>query len=317
MEFQLPTEHEAFHGLRAMRSVAVADGELQSDEVRMLAAVQRVFGVDFPVADLTPIRPEELAEEVQDARIRRQLVNGLVVMSMIDKQAAPEELRLIREFAAALEVSDDSLRNLQQLAEGRLLVLRLDLLRRYWAIQHFRRAWNEEGLKGLLTVLRKELKQLRSKKVTDRYRALEACPPGSLGHSYYEFCTGNGFALPGERGSFPEVIVVHDMIHVLSEYGTDPTSEIDVECFSAGCRREDPFTFIFFILLQFHLGIQTTPITKATSGFLDSERAIHALQRGLAVNTDFTDGWDYWEVIEQPLGELRQRYNIPPRGIAS
>lgn len=131
-----------------------------------------------------------------------------------------------------------------------------------------------------------------------RYRVLEHYPHGSLGRSYWEYCRKNGFALPGEKGGAPEQIMFHDSAHVLSGYGTTPDEEVQVACFSAGFQRREPWIFVFFVLLQFHVGIRMTPITTARTGFFDSEKAMIAIRRGAAMNVDLNDGWEYWPVME-------------------
>ena len=88
--------------------------------------------------------------------------------------------------------------------------------------------------------------------------------------------------------------------------------EVQVACFSAGFQRRDPFTFILFVLLQFHVGIRMTPITEARTGFFDPAKAMAAVRRGAAMNVDLTNGWDYWPVIGEQVEELRRRYNILP-----
>ena len=107
-----------------------------------------------------------------------------------------------------------------------------------------------------------------------RYQALEHYPAGSLGRAYWEYCRANGFALPGEKDGAAEPILFHDCAHVLSGYGTEPEGEVQVACFSAGFQRRDPWLFVFFVLLQFHVGIRMTPITKARTGFFDPAKAL-------------------------------------------
>jgi hypothetical protein len=104
----------------------------------------------------------------------------------------------------------------------------------------------------------------------------------------------------------------HDCAHILSGYGTDPEGEIQVACFSAGFQRRDPWLFVFFVLLQFHVGIRMTPITKARTGFFNPEKAMIAIRRGAAMNVDLNNGWDYWPVMGEQVEELRKRYNILP-----
>ena len=134
----------------------------------------------------------------------------------------------------------------------------------------------------------------------------------ALGRAYWEYCRTNGFALPGEKGGAAEPILFHDCAHVLSGYGTTPEEEVQVACFSAGFQRRDPFTFVFFVLLQFHVGIRMTPITEARTGFFDPEKALIAIRRGAAMNVDLNNGWDYWPVMGEQVEELRKRYNILP-----
>jgi len=145
-----------------------------------------------------------------------------------------------------------------------------------------------------------------------RYQAMEQYPSGSLGRAYWDYCRENGFALPGEKGGAAEPILFYDCAHILSGYGTDPEGEVQVACFSAGFQRRDPWLFVFFVLLQFHVGIRMTPITKARTGFFNPEKAMIAIRRGAAMNVDLNNGWDYWPVMGEQVEELRTQYNILP-----
>ena len=77
-------------------------------------------------------------------------------------------------------------------------------------------------------------------------------------------------------------------------------------------QRRDPFTFVLFVLLQFHVGVRMTPIIKARTGFFDIEKAMIAIRRGAVMNVNLNDGWDYWPVMGEQVEELRKRYNILP-----
>ena len=81
-------------------------------------------------------------------------------------------------------------------------------------------------------------------------------------------------------------------------------------CFSAGFQRRDPWLFVFFVLLQFHVGIRMTPITKSRTGFFNPEKAVIAIRRGAAMNVDLNSGWDYWPFMGEQVEELRRQYNI-------
>ena len=115
-----------------MKTVAMADGALDASEHHMLEAVQRVIGSTHRSEDLAPITPADLAQALPDPQIRRQVVQGLIVMSMIDQKPTPQEADLIERFAQALEVSLPEVKDLRHLLNGEILRLRLDLARRFW-----------------------------------------------------------------------------------------------------------------------------------------------------------------------------------------
>jgi hypothetical protein len=261
---------------------------------------------------LTPITPVELAHALPDPQLRKQLVQGLIVVSLIDGKPDRQETALVEQFAQALEVDAPEVRNLRHVLNGEVLQLRLDLVRRFWLRPKVEAIWNEEGIKGLYKFVRGMMGRYENKELAARYQALEHYPAGSLGRSYWEYCRTNGFPLPGEKGGAPEQILFHDCAHVLSGYGTAPEEEVQVACFSAGFQRREPWLFVFFVLLQFHVGIRMTPITTARTGFFDPQKAMIAIRRGAAMNIDLNNGWDYWPVMGEQVEELRRRYNILP-----
>jgi tellurite resistance protein len=273
MELKIPSPEQAYWGLRAMKTVAMADGALHASELRMMGAIQEIAGTTYAVEDLAPIAPEELARVLPDPQIRRQLVQGLVVMSMIDQKPNREEADLVEQFAQALEVSVPEVKDLRHLLKGEIFQLRLDVARRFWLREKVKEIWNTEGVRGIIKFVRGMIGKYENAELASRYRALEHYPTGSLGRRYWEYCRTNGFALPGEKGGAAEQVLFHDCAHVLSGYGTTPEEEVQVACFSAGFQRRDPFLFVFFVLVQFHIGIRMTPITEARTGFFDPVKA--------------------------------------------
>jgi tellurite resistance protein len=300
-----------------MKTVAMADGVLDASELRMMASVQGVVGTTYAVDELALVTPAELARTLPDPQIRRQLVQGLIVMSMIDQKPSPQETDLVEQFAQALEVSVPEVKDLRHVLKGEMFRLRLDLARRIWLRDKVAAIWHQEGIRGLIAFGRGMIGKYENAALAARYQALEHYPPGSLGRGYWEYCRRNGFALPGEKGGAAEPVVFHDCAHVLSGYGTTPDEEVQVACFSAGFQRRDPFLFVFFVLVQFHAGFRMTPITEARTGFFDPEKALIAIRRGAAMNVDLNDGWDYWPVMGEQVDELRRRYNILPLEVFS
>ncbi|MDK2743295.1 MAG: TerB family tellurite resistance protein [Nitrospira sp. BO4] len=312
MELKMPDHEQAYWGLRAMKTIAMADGVLNESERHMLSSVQQVIGTTYDIGELTPITPLELAQALPDPQLRKQLVQGLIVVSLIDGKPDEAEVNLVEQFAQELEVSALEIKNLRHVLNREIVQLRLDLVRRFWLRPKIIELWNKEGIKGLYKFVRGMMGKYENKELAARYQALEHYPTGSLGRSYYEYCRTNGFPLPGEKGGSPEQILFHDCAHVLSDYGTAPEEEVQVACFSAGFQRREPWLFVFFVLLQFHVGIRMTPITTARTGMFDPLKAMVAIRRGAAMNIDLNNGWDYWPVMGEQVEELRRRYNILP-----
>jgi hypothetical protein len=297
-----------------MKMVALADGKLVDAERGFLATGQSFFGTNLDIEQLEPITPEELAEHIESPGLRLQMIRGMVILSLIDGEATPAESMLIEKFAAALGVETPDLKTLRLLAEQSLIRARFDLARRFWAREKMIETVKAQGIGWLARSLAAMAGFREDAAIASKYRALESAPAGSLGRAYYDFIHGNGFSFPGEKGSPPETITLHDLTHVLSGYGTDPIGELQVLAFHSGCRREekDPFSFLMFGIAEFHLGISVTPVAQGSKGQLDPALVLKALRRGAACKIDPTEGWDPWTVMNEPLSELRAKYNITP-----
>ena len=76
MELKIPSLEQAYWGLRAMKTVALADGKLDDSERHMMEAVQRIFGTTYSLEELASIAPAELALAFPDPQLRQQLAQG-------------------------------------------------------------------------------------------------------------------------------------------------------------------------------------------------------------------------------------------------
>lgn len=314
MDLYLPPPELVHVGQRALKTIALADGELDADERAFLEAVQHMFRVEMDVDALTPIEPDALAAAVTAPELRRQLVRGMTVMVAMDGEVRPDEVAALSRFAAALDVHAGEVETMHELSRGRMMHVRFDVARRFWAKDKAIEFAREKGVGWLASSLATLAGLRTDAAISARYRGLGERPEGSLGRAYYEFVTGNGFPFPGEKGSPPEIIALHDLTHVLSGYGTDPEGELQVLSFHAGCRREekDPFGFLLFGLAQFQLGVRLSPIAEGFSRRIDPDLVLKALVRGKGCQIDPTDGWDPWVEMDTPLDTLRERLGIVP-----
>lgn len=201
MDLKIPNSEQAYWGLRAMKTVAQADGTLDDSELHLLASVQQIFGTTHAPEALAPIAPEDLAREFSDPQLRQQLVQGLIVMSLVDGKANAQETDLIEQFAQALEVRAPEVQNLRHVLKREIFLLRLDLARRFWLRNKVNEIWNTKGIRGIYKFMRGMIGKDEDATIAARYQALEQYSSGSLGRVYWEYCRKNGFALPGEKGS--------------------------------------------------------------------------------------------------------------------
>jgi len=312
MDLTKPPPDVARLGMRALKTIAAADGEIHDLERRFAAAVQRhILGTDLDFDTLPGIDPGELATGIPES-FRERIVHACLLVALIDGEASAAELAVVDAFADALHVESDAVATAHKLVDDHLFRFRIDVLRRSFLGQRGADFVKERGVRGFLSVAA-NLMQIENPAMAARYRALEHAPPGSLGRGYWEYIVKNGFSVPGEKGAGPEPIVFHDCLHVLCEYDTTSIEETQIAAFQAGSSRKDAIYGLLFPLAQFHLGVVITPVTKAERGVIDPDAWIKAFVRGTRTTRDLCVGWQPWDDFERPVMELRVAYGIEPR----
>jgi hypothetical protein len=290
--------------LRAIKTVALASGAYDDGERALVRAAASAFGVDADDASLEPIRGDELAAAIASHDERLRALQACMLMTVADAAVTPPELAVLDEYRVALGVDEPRVQVLRAIAHDHQRLARFHMLR-----------LGEGGrsqLKGArLTEMLRAFKLLPTDEaVTQRFRALRELPDGTLGREYHRYAERNGFGMPGERGGIPEAGVHHDLTHVLTGYDTDPLGEIEIGSFTAGMKKTDPFFFLLFVMLEFHLGLAIRPGQPAAPGHYDAARAVRAHQRGARCTRDLTNGWDFWPDVARPVTELRREFGI-------
>jgi hypothetical protein len=305
MDLQVFNDRELDAVLRALRHVALENGRFSDAERALVEGVAHIHGHTIDANALAPITLGEVAAAVVDPHRRKRAVQLAIVTALVEGTPTPETFDVVREFAKALEIGEEGLDVLYELTYGQAFFARIDMIRR------FRRfARGADGFPGFLRLVLPILGIGGDKELAARYRALESCPPGSLGRALYDHFEDNGFKFPGEPGGIP--MVFHDLGHVLAGYGTDPESEIQQAAFQAGFVRRDGFTFLLFGILQFHIGMRITPVAKGYEGLFDVSKVLTALRRGAACKADLSHGYDLFVDKNRPLDEVRRELGIPP-----
>ena len=106
---------------------------------------------------------------------------------------------------------------------------------------------------------------------------------------------------------------LHDCLHVLAGYTTDSLEETQIASFQAGMLKNDPLFGLLFMLAQFQIGLQVTPITPAEKLVVDPQLMLEAFARGTRVNRDLCVDWIPERDFDRSVEELRREYNIEPR----
>jgi hypothetical protein len=313
MKLITPSTEVAHAALRMLKTVALIDGEAHALEQRFFGSVQEhILRSSHDFVAVQTITPAELSQLVTDPELRQRILSACIVMAMIDSELAPAEGALLEEIADALALSSYAVRDVQRILEQRFLLARIDVARRSFLGQRGRAYIAEHGFTGVARTAR-ALLGIENPKLAARYQALEHSPRGTLGREYFEFVRQNGFALPGEKGGAPEVVVFHDCLHVLGGYQTSSIEETQIASFQSGMLDKDPIFGLLFMLAQFHIGVQITPITPAEKGTAVPELMMAAFVRGTQVNRNMCVDWIPQEDFARTLPELRAAYNIQPR----
>lgn len=299
--------------LGAMRAMV---RQLSLRQERYLEILARLHGSSLRARQLRAAPPQLVAATMRDAHRRTRLVQLAIIFATVDGKVSRDQAKRVTELARELEVDEPGLAVLFKLAGRQVLRTRIAMSRRIIG-KFFREAWREQGLAGIWQILGGFLGVFRNRAAAERYAQLAHFPEGSLGRALHQYCERNKFALPGNKGAIPERVLFHDIGHLLSGYSTEAAGEIKQAAFQAGFVRNDGFAFLLFGVIQFHLGIQCTPVAKPEVGLFDVEAVMTALARGASCSVDLSDRWNMWSVAERQLDQVRSSFRVPPLRAAS
>lgn len=145
----------------------------------------------------------------------------------------------------------------------------------------------------------------------------EAVPKGIFRERIIRGCTL--MALVDGEASEDEEGILDDYAGAL-EVDTAPLADFKLlaAAYQAGFQQYDPFFSLLFVICQFHLGIQISPIAGTETMKMEPQTMLEAFLRGTQCTRDLSDGWDPWEHFPETVDELRAKYSIdvrvpPPR----
>lgn len=310
--FQLtPAQTQAAIG--SLRTVIEAGGPVDEREAAFLSTCADTLELAEGWTAYAAIPPARAAELFSAPEARQGLVFALIVAACIDTEASAGSVASVRSFAAELGVQTRWVDVLGHASRRRVLPVKIALTRSSPdARRLFERIWAEEGVMGMLRVIRFVLRGGHVESTLAwRFRQLGLLPEGTLGRAFWTSMSERKLAFPGERGGLPVQMIHHDLVHVMNGYPPDPAGECQVAGFYAGFTEGEPFTFLMTVLTTFHLGMPVSPpmVTPAIGAF-DPAKVIAAFERGRRLEVDIMGDWDYWELMPLSIAEGRERLGI-------
>ena len=293
--------------LGALRDVALANDRFTPQEAALIEGLGQLHGQAINADELRHVSFERLAAAVTEPHHRKRVVQLAIIMSLVEGQPDESSSRAVLALAKALGVTDQGVQVLDEVAHSRAMLARFDMVRR---IQRFVR--NNEGPSFIKVAASTLLGLNRDQDIAARYYALASYPRASLGRALFDHFYEHEFAMPGEKGGLPELMLFHDVGHVISGYGVDPHGEIQQAAFQAGFARTDGFVFLLFGILQFHLGLRITPVAYGEHGHFNVPEVLQAVARGATCKVDFSDHFDFFRYAPEPLDVLRARWGVTP-----
>lgn len=314
---------------RGVASAVAPDGGLEPVQASLLGAIHEALtGTPLDFADLEPLGPDDLAAALaaEPERFRHRVVHDMVLGELILRPIPPEVARRVERYARALGIDDRFVRVARRYAQGAFGLAWLDLHRSGFA-EHWERARTDQ----LRTAVRLEHQLaagVEDAALAERWMAFADLPPGTLGRGVWDMYRSRGFGLPGSVGGASAYLAQHDFVHVLADYGTNLSGEMEVFAL-IGRAAPDPKGFAWLATL---VGLFETGYV-ADAGFFTGDlrerqletpemhvRLADALRRGRnlceRLGVDLLEV-DYHELAPRPVAEVRSELGLDPKGSAA
>src|SRR5262249_2506914 len=143
-----------------------------------------------------------------------------------------------------------------------------------------------------------------------RLRALEHCPPGSLGRAYFDFYQRYNLKFPGEPGGGDVIFVAHDFTHVLAGYDPDGPGDLPLQaCLVTATDGDGPSSTFCASFALHEAGLSDPDVVMDKAGPLArpgaAEELADATRRGTECSVDFAR-IDPLARVDEPLEDVRR-----------
>jgi hypothetical protein len=320
-----PTPDEVLQVARGIATAVAPDGgvtEVQASVLHGITLALTGEAVDYQ--HLEPITPAALAAVLATRRpeYRQRIVHHMVLGELVLRPLPASVAARVEEFASALGTDDHFVRVARRYAQGAYGLAWVDLRR-----SGFSERWSDLDVSlhahgGIIDDPWES--HGPDPELEARWEAFADLPEGTLGRSVHEMYLGRGFALPGNPMGAPAFLAQHDFVHVLADFGTDLTGELEV---FALIGRADPdpkgFAWLATMIGLFatgyvaQAGFFRADTTEAHMSFPGmGDRIADAVWRGKQVAEGYgVDLFrvDFHELAPRPLDDARALLHLPPK----
>lgn len=269
-----------------------------SEQLRVIQSLATgYFALDVDVVALDPAEPAELAAAVEVAD-RHRVVDLLILVEFCRHPGEPAQADRVEAYVEALGGED------------------LTLVARDVQTGHRERVMADWARFGEGTT---HLRNVSDVDLGSELRALEHCPPGSLGRGLYDFYDELGVPFPGEPGGGEPTLAHHDVSHVLTGYGTTPPDELALQAMlTAAGGFDHHFSGLVASLALFESAAFDVPGFVPKEGVLDrpgaADELADAFRRGDACTGDISTV-DFMARRNDSLADIQAEFAVvpPPR----
>ena len=300
--------------------------DVQADLLEAIASALTGVSVDYRA--LEPLEPDAFAGVLarRDIGYRRRIVHHMVLGELVLRPIPVVVAHRVATYADALGVKDDFVRVARRYAQGAYGLAWMDLQRNGF-VEHVRDADDSPAGRAAPGADPFESAQI-DPELEGRWRAFAELPRETLGRCVWEMYDGRGFGLPGTAAGAPTYLAQHDFVHVLADYGTNLTGELEVFGL-IGRADPDPkgFAWLATVIGLFETGY------ISSAGFFDRDirepvirtpgmhqRVADAIRRGKVVCESYGIDLfevDYYELSDRSVDEVRTLLHVPPKSGAA
>lgn len=269
-----------------------------------------ILKIEVSISDISPTF--SVASHISDKDIQVELLHLAGPLIFLENQHKEDRALALERLAKKWKHNDQLVKSIYKAAKGHKNAMFLCELRPTKA---------ETGASALYQsffLVASKLDFIHHKELYERYTGYGQLPEGTFGRTLFEYYQDNEFSLPGTPNSeVNDILIRHDIHHVLSGYDTTPLGEIDVLAFDGAISKVDFSAQIGAATAQFQIGYTIAdPTINSWINQFNPDSVYHAYQRGMETKINYIDGkFDFTPYMKLPLSEVRKKFNISEEGM--